>query len=222
MVVRGGTRELRIDGTFASRYTPGSASAGPVWDALAAPLCWLPPRRRRRVLLLGLGGGSAARGVRAVAPDARIVGVEIDPRVVALARRWFDLDALGVEVVVDDARRYLARSRARFDAVLEDVFVGRGRAVHKPDWMLEEGLAAAARRVRPGGLLVSNAIDEAAPVAERLMHCRPGLVSIDVDGFDNRILVAGPARLDARALRAAARAHPAFARSLPALRFRTR
>src|SRR5512134_2559785 len=115
-------RELRIDGTFASRYAPGSALAGPVWDALAAPLAWLAPARRRSVLLLGLGGGSAARVIRALAPRARIVGVEIDPAVVSAARRWFDLDALGVEVVTGDAARFLRATRARFDAVLEDVF----------------------------------------------------------------------------------------------------
>src|SRR5262245_41530744 len=69
-------RALRVDGTFASWYTPGSALTGSVWDALAAPLCWLPKLRRRSVLVLGLGAGSAARLVRALAPGARIVGVE--------------------------------------------------------------------------------------------------------------------------------------------------
>ena len=100
-------RTLRVDGTFASwlraraRLTTGS-----VWDALAAPLLLLPPARRRRVLLLGLGGGSAARLVRALAPRARIVGVELDREVLRAARRHFDLDALGVEVVNADAREY--------------------------------------------------------------------------------------------------------------------
>ena len=86
---------------------------------LAAGIAALPRRRRRSVLLLGLGGGSAARVARALAPRARIVGVEIDPSVVRLARRWFDLDALGIEVVVEDARAYLEKCPRRFDAVLE-------------------------------------------------------------------------------------------------------
>jgi len=54
----------RIDGTFASWYEPGRAVTGSVWDALAAPILLLPRARRSRVLILGLGGGSAARIVR--------------------------------------------------------------------------------------------------------------------------------------------------------------
>ena len=158
-------RSLRIDGTFASFYEPGRAATGSVWDALAAPLLWLPPAKRRSVLILGLGGGSAARLVRSVAPRARIVGVERSAEVIRAARRWFDLDALGVEVVRDDARRFLQRSRRRFDVVIEDVFVGPARDVHKPEWMLDGGLVSASRRLRRGGLLVSNTLDETAAVA---------------------------------------------------------
>ena len=68
-------RSLRIDGTFASYYEPGLPLTGSVWDALALPLVLLPPARRRSVLVLGLGGGSVARVVRALAPAACIVGV---------------------------------------------------------------------------------------------------------------------------------------------------
>jgi predicted O-methyltransferase YrrM len=222
VVRRGGGLELRVRGTFASYYRPGSALTGSVWDALAAPLLALPRRRRApSVLLLGLGAGSAARVARALAPAARIVGVEIDPEVVALARRHFELDRLGVEVVQADAAAFLARSRERFDAVLDDVFVGRGRAVRKPAWLLEGGLASAADRVAPGGLLASNALDEAADVARLLAARFPRVVAIDVAGYDNRVLVGGPARLAARALRAAVARSPVLSPTLPALTLRT-
>jgi spermidine synthase len=56
------------------------------------------------VLVLGLGAGSAARLVRALAPRARIVGGERSAEVLRAARRHFGLDALGVEVVHADAR----------------------------------------------------------------------------------------------------------------------
>src|SRR5690606_23955990 len=103
----GGGLRLEIDGTFASLWRPGTAATGSVWDALVAPLLALPPPRRRRVLILGLGGGSAARLIRALAPHAEIVGVELDGAVVAAARRHFALDALGIEVRCEDARRVL-------------------------------------------------------------------------------------------------------------------
>ena len=219
---RRGVRTLRVDGTWASWYRPGEALTGSVWDALALPLAWLPPARRRSVLVLGLGGGSAARLVRSIAPGSRIVGVESSGEVIEAARRWFDLDALDVEVVHGCAREQLRRSRARFDAIIEDVFVGRGRAVRKPDWLPEPGLAAAARRLRPGGLLISNAIDEAPEVSRCLRGLFPATVRIGVRGYDNQIFVGGPAPLTARGLRAAAGAHPLLAKALGRLRFRTR
>ena len=63
------------------------------------------------MLILGLGGGSAARLVRAVAPEARIVGVEFSAEVLAAARSHFDLDAIGVEVVHADAHAFLLGER---------------------------------------------------------------------------------------------------------------
>lgn len=214
-------RELIIDETFASLYRPGEAATGSVWDAIAAPLLALPPGRRRRVLLLGLGGGSAARIVRVLAPDALIVGVELDGDVVEAARRHFDLDELDVEVVVDDALRVLEREKRRFDVVLEDVFVGRGDDVHKPNWIPRPAHALARARLARGGLLVSNTIEESHRVARDLREHFASLVCIEVDGYDNRILVAGPADLDARSLRRAVATDRVLGGSLDQLHFRS-
>lgn len=216
--VRG--RELCVDGTFASLWRPGRATTGSVWDALAAPLLSLPHGRCGSVLLLGLGGGSAARLARALLPDARIVGVERDPQVIKAAREHFELDALGLEVVLADARSYLVRGKEKFDAVLEDVFVGSGRKVCKPDWLPEPGLALAARRLRPGGVLATNSLDE-APRAVRALRAHLGSpIRISVAGYDNCILAAGPPGLCARRLRASVAAHPILASTLPRLSFR--
>jgi len=214
-------RSLRIDGTYASWYAPGTPPTGTVWDALAAPLLLLPPARRRSILVLGMGGGSAARLARSVAPRARIVGVELDREVVRAARRWFDLDELRIEVVVGDAHAYLRRARRRFDAILEDVFIGSGRAVHKPEWLPDPGIALAAARLAPGGLLISNAIDEAARVARALRAVRPNVLQIEVEDYDNRILVGAPRTATGRILRARVAAHPLLAPAAARLRFRT-
>jgi len=213
-------RRLSVDGTFASYYEPGKVLTGSVWDALAAPLLLLPPARRRSVLILGLGGGSAARLVRALAPRARIVGVELDREVLRAARRWFDLDALRLEMVCGDALAYLRGARGRFDAVIEDVFVGRGRGVHKPDWLPRPGLALARRRVARGGILVSNALDEAPAVAREMARLFPGSVRIDVEGYDNRVFVGGGRALSGRALRSRVVADPVLAPASAWLSFR--
>jgi spermidine synthase len=214
-------RALRIDGTFASWWTPGSEVTGGVWDALAAPVLLLPPARRRSLLVLGLGGGSVARVLRALAPDARIIGVERDRGVLRAARRGLGLDALGVEVVEADARAYLARLRRRFDLIVEDLFVGSGREVHKPEWLAGPTLAQFAQRLAPGGLLVSNALDEAPASASEFARLFPVTLCLSVADFDNRVLVGGPARHSALALRAALAREPLLAATLKRLRVRT-
>jgi spermidine synthase len=214
-------RELIVDETFASFYRPDSPTTGSVWDAIAAPLLALPASRLRSLLLLGLGGGSVARIARAIAPAAHIVGVELDPEVVAVAREHFDIDALDIELVVGDALDFLRHEQRRFDAVLEDVFIGHGDDVHKPAWIPEPGHSLAAARLQPGGLLVSNTLDEVHDTLRAMRGRFPAIVRIGVEGYDNQIVVGGPERLDARALRAAVRASPVLAESVGALRFRT-
>lgn len=188
---RGGL-ELRVDGTLASVYRPGHSLTGPVWWALAAPVLLLS-RRRRRVLLLGLAAGSVARALRALDPAAEIVGVENDREVLQAARRHFRLDALQVGVVEEDALAYLRRTRRRFDLIVEDLFVGPSRSVHKPEWLAGEGYRLIGRRLRPDGLVVSNTIHETDAIVSA---CRPlggTIFSFDVQGHWNRIVVCGRA-----------------------------
>jgi spermidine synthase len=160
-----------------------------------------------------------ARVLRALAPEARIVGVEIDPGVVAAARAHLGLDALGIEVVLADALGALRAGRRRFDLIVEDVFVGPVRTVRKPAGFPEPLLGLARRRLAPGGLIVCNTIHEGPEVASALRAHAPSLLAIHVRGHYNRILVAG-CRLDAAALRRAASREPVMSKSLPALSIR--
>jgi spermidine synthase len=213
-------RALRINGTFASWYEPGRPGTGSVWDALAAPLLLLPPARRRSVLILGLGGGSAARIVRALAPQAEIVGVELDGQVVRAAREHFDLDDLGIRVVESDAKSYLARTKRQFDAIFEDVFVGSARTIRKPDWLPCPGLGSASKRLARGGLLVSNTIDESAEVAAEMRRLHSATLAIDIEDYDNRIVVGGPSVINGRMLRAAVARDRVLSGTVSRMRFR--
>ncbi len=203
---------LSVDGTFASWYAPGMQTTRGVWDALAAPLLLLAPERRRSVLVLGLGGGSAARVVRALAPNAVITGVEYDADVVAAARKHFALDELHIEVIVADARDFLRSEKRSFDFIIDDIFIGTAADVRKPEWMLEaqsssvpfgpdSGLELALRRLARGGIFSCNSIDEASRVQRLLRKKLPYLLRTSVLGYDNRIFAGSMRALDARALR---------------------
>jgi spermidine synthase len=206
--VRGGV-ELRVDGTLASSNRYGGRVTGVVWWALAAPILLLPPERRR-TLLLGLGAGSVARAIRELAPGTKVVGVEHDEEILRLARRHFDLDRLDLEVVSGCALEYLRRDRRSFDLIVEDLFVGSLRSVRKPDWLLAEGYDLVRKRLRPGGLLVSNTIHETREVVRALEPYAGRILSLDVRGHWNRIVVCGRDLAPARQVRADLQGVPAL------------
>ncbi len=210
-----------MDGTLASAQRVGGGAAGPVWDALGAPILTLPEEQRGAVLMLGLGGGSAVRVLRSFAPRARIVCVERDPNVALVAKRHFGIDAFGLEVVVDDAREFLRSDRGRYDMVLEDIFVGPNRTIRKPEGFPEPAVKHALARLTPHGLFVSNTIHEGAATARALLRHVPRVVSIAVDGYYNHVLVASRDGLTARALRRAFASEPRLTRTLEQLSFRT-
>jgi hypothetical protein len=114
----------------------------------------------------------------------------------------------------------LAREERRFDLVIDDIFVGRGRNVRKPAWLPDPVLALAARRVATGGVLVSNSIDEASAVRRALHALYGGAIELRVRDYDNRIFAASTRALDPRALRAAIAADPTLAATLAKLRVR--
>jgi len=212
---------LHQRGHVASAVRRGRAATGPIWDGLAAPLLLLRPRRRPRVLVLGLAAGSVARVARGLAPGAEIVGVECDPDVVRAARRFFGLDRLGIRIAVEDARDYLQRGRSRFDLIVEDMFVGSRRSLRKPDWLLGQGLRLCARRLRPHGLLVSNVIGGFRAYEAALVRGLPRVYSMRVDGYENRLVLAGRVLPPPRELRRLYASHPLVAPLTARLALRT-
>jgi len=76
----------------------------------------------REVLMIGLGGGSLAKFIYRRLPRTRTVAVEINPRVVAIARQFFQVppDDERLQVVVGDGATYLGNDKLRADVILVD------------------------------------------------------------------------------------------------------
>ena len=74
----------------------------------------------RRVLVVGSGGGNDVAGALRNGAE-RVTAVEIDPAIVEFGRRYHPerpYDAESVDIVVDDARSFFARTQERFDVIL--------------------------------------------------------------------------------------------------------
>jgi len=90
----------------------------------------------RNVLILGLGCGDAARLVAEKWPGCKIVGVEIDPKVVEIGKKYFGLGEIkNLEIAIDDAlmvgsgsEKWGVRREVRsgkWDLVLVDLYLGK-------------------------------------------------------------------------------------------------
>jgi predicted membrane-bound spermidine synthase len=111
-----------------------------------------------RVLLIGVGGGSLVRSLHRVAPRAHVDAVELHRPVLELARRWFGLpEGPWVDYHVDDGRRWLARSAARYDLIVLDAF---GTERVPPHLLSREFMTLARERLAAGGVLTANVIAE--------------------------------------------------------------
>ena len=86
-------------------------------------------------LILGLGGGTAVKLVRKYWPEAEITGVDIDPVMVKMGKKYLGLDNKGVKVHIGDAYDFLNQKLKaknqndiskikKYDLVLVDLYVG--------------------------------------------------------------------------------------------------
>jgi predicted membrane-bound spermidine synthase len=111
--------------------------------------------RLDRVLCIGMGVGIVPRDLARA--GVKVDVVEINPGVVPLARKYFDLDTREFALSIGDGRVFVDRSRERYDAVILDAFLGDSTPAHL---MSREAFAAIRRILQPDGVLVINTFAE--------------------------------------------------------------
>ena len=127
-----------------------------------------------RILDLGCGTATGTLKVKQSYPSAQVVGVEIDPEVLARARSKSEKNGLEVELVESSATE-LPFEAESFDAVISNLVFHHLDAVQKG-----EALQEVRRVLRPGGrLLLADFSDPHGPVMRGTFF----VVQI-FDGFD--------------------------------------
>ncbi|MGH8700167.1 MAG: transferase spermidine synthase, partial [Burkholderiales bacterium] len=109
----------------------------------------------RRVLMVGLGGGSLAKFAYHRLPQAVTEVLEINPQVVAVARRLFELPAADARLIVRvcDAAEFIATEGSCYDAILVDGYDGESQVRELASTAFYNGCR---RRLERGGVLVVN------------------------------------------------------------------
>jgi len=131
---------------------------GYAWDAITAATMLRKGPPPRRLLMLGLGGGTALRQIRRLLPKVAITAVEIDDKMVDIARRYMKIDELGLDVVVDDAYRYLENCEERFDIIIDDVYMGKDADVERPRQYDVTLIDLFVTRLARNGILAANVV----------------------------------------------------------------
>ena len=93
----------------------------------------------KNCLILGLGGGTVAGLVREFWPSTEIVGVDLDPIMIELGKKYLGLDDYNVKIFIDDAEKFLNTKyqklqpkagrpldeNTKYDLILVDLYIGR-------------------------------------------------------------------------------------------------
>jgi spermidine synthase len=151
----------------------------------------------RRILVVGLGGGTLPSFLRKHYPEAEIDAVDIDPDVVAVAKKYFEFrEDARMHAHVGDGREFIERYRQPYDLIFLDAFSSDSVPAHLTT---QEFLRAVRRAVKPGGVVVGNVWSRFSnPLYDSMVRTYQevfdDLYILDVPGAGNKILLALPRR----------------------------
>ena len=119
-----GGRELELNEGVVNQsvWRPDTVLTGRYWD-LFLMLPPLLPRPPRDMLVIGNAGGTMARAYGRYYPQVSIDGVELDPKLNWVARRYFGAgDNPRLRLIAADGRPYLERTRKLYDLIVVDAY----------------------------------------------------------------------------------------------------
>lgn len=96
-----------------------------IWDSALKRLKGTHPDIAH-VLIMGLGGGSAAEIIQLYWPEAKIIGVDIDSVMVSLGKKYLSLEKIkNLKFIQANAEEWVAKeNKQKFDLVLVDLYQG--------------------------------------------------------------------------------------------------
>jgi spermidine synthase len=171
----GGSRALHLNEGWAdhSVWRPHQVLTGGYWDQfLLAPLLH-GGTGLHSLAMIGYAGGTVGRAYGVYWPSVNVLGIELDPEVTAVGRRYFGLgDNPRVRVATADGRPYLEQHTTRYDAIFLDAF----RQPYIPFYLTTQEFWSLAReRLTPGGIVMANV--GRVPGDDRLVNAIAGTMA---------------------------------------------
>lgn len=158
------------------RFMPFSEWGYP--HRLATLASILPPQSK--ALLIGLGGGNIAMEFKELGFDIDVV--ELDERIPAVAEQFFGFEPEGMNVIIDDGRHFLNRSKKTYDLICIDVLNGEVQPQHM---FTLESFQKIKNLLSENGLLLIN--NQGYVEGEHGLGSRAIMRTLDASGLDAQL-----------------------------------
>lgn len=118
--------------------------------------------RLKTALILGLGGGTAAEILVEKWPGVKITGIEIDPKIIGVGKKYFNLDKIpNLKIIVGDAIKTITNqpstiNNRKYNLILVDLYQGQRFPKEAES---EEFLNGLKRILAKDGLIVFNRLN---------------------------------------------------------------
>ncbi|MDP1710026.1 MAG: hypothetical protein Q8L28_00185 [bacterium] len=122
-------------GTYiqANDLTQSGGIVESIWKSTLKQINKLTNQPINSCLILGLGGGTVAKLIRKNWPKTKIIGVDIDPLMIGLGKKYLGLDEYEVDIKIGDALAFSEELKVKksaslrvekFDLVIVDLYNG--------------------------------------------------------------------------------------------------
>ena len=156
VIQRGDTLRLVVnqDRWTQTAYRPGEIVTGRYWDYYTLGLFLADIDD---VLVIGVAGGGSVRQLQHFRPDVRIDAVEIDPKMIEVAKEYFNLtEGERLNIIIEDGRTFIRNTDKRYDLISMDAFSG---GPNIPYYLTtREFFQDAYDRLNDGGVLMMNVL----------------------------------------------------------------
>ncbi|HEX6510667.1 MAG TPA: fused MFS/spermidine synthase, partial [Chloroflexota bacterium] len=108
-----------------SIYNPGQLITGGPWDYfMVAPFFAANQRPEdvRSAAIIGLAAGTIARDLTSAYGPMPIDGVEIDPKIIDVGRRYFNMTEPNLNAIAQDGRYYVTTTSKKYDLIGIDAY----------------------------------------------------------------------------------------------------
>jgi spermidine synthase len=179
-----------------SIYKPDTLQYNGPWDQfLASPYFYAnrKPVDVKRIAIVGLAAGTTARQMTAVYGDIPIDGYELDPKIVEVGQKYFDMTMPNLNIYIGDGRLGLEQSPHKYDIIAVDAY----RPPYIPAHMTtQEFFQIVSSHLAEDGVLTINSAS--VPGDRRLINglattmgtIFPSIYTVDIPGSLNTMIFA--------------------------------